>query len=201
MPHTWCIPAPFPGRRGIPLLHGVPVMGLHKLAAGSGYTYLTRQVAAGDDTNRGYSSLGSYYEQKGESPGIWLGSGIASLPVSDGAVFELPVFEAGGRVHERQMVALFGEGRHPDAHVIERDLAAQGVRGRRFHRATLLGREFRTYEGTSDFQQRLAELYREHNIDARPAREHRHRARDSSGVPVQVGARDVRRAARPAARG
>ncbi|MBE7188195.1 MobF family relaxase [Jatrophihabitans endophyticus] len=138
-------------------------MGLHKLAAGSGYTYLTRQVAAGDDTNRGYSSLGAYYEQKGESPGVWLGNGIASLPVSDGAVFELPVFEAGGRVHERQMIALFGEGRHPDAHIIERDLAAQGVRGRRFQRATLLGREFRTYEGTSDFQQRLADLYREHN--------------------------------------
>lgn len=61
------------------------------------------------------------------------------------------------------MIALFGEGRHPNAHVIERDLAAQGVRGRRFHRATLLGREFRTYEGTSDFQQRLAATYREHN--------------------------------------
>ena len=55
------------------------------------------------------------------------------------------------------MVALFGEGRHPNAYVIERDLAAQGVRGRRFQRATLLGREFRTYEGSSDFQQRLAD--------------------------------------------
>ena len=44
------------------------------------------------------------------------------------------------------------------------------MRGRRFHRATLLGREFRTYEGTSDFQQRLAELYREHNTDLDRAR-------------------------------
>ena len=163
MTHTWCIPAPFPAWRGIPLLHGVRVMGLHKLAAGSGYTYLTRQVAAGDDTNRGYSSLGAYYEQKGESPGVWMGSGIASLPVRHGVVYELPVFAAGGRVSERQMVALFGEGRHPDADIIERDLGAQGVHGRRYHRATLLGREFRTYEGTSDFQQRLAHAYREHN--------------------------------------
>ena len=138
-------------------------MGLHKLAAGSGYTYLTRQVAAGDDTNRGYSSLGAYYEQKGESPGVWMGGGIASLPVRHGVVYELPVFAAGGQVSERQMVALFGEGRHPDAHIIERDLGSQGVRGRRYHRATLLGREFRAYEGTSDFQQRLAQLYREHN--------------------------------------
>lgn len=63
-------------------MHGVLVMGLHKLAAGSGYTYLTRQVAAGDDTNRGYSSLGKYYEQKGESPGAWMGSGIASCGVT-----------------------------------------------------------------------------------------------------------------------
>ncbi|WP_375489903.1 MobF family relaxase [uncultured Jatrophihabitans sp.] len=138
-------------------------MGLHKLAAGSGYTYLTRQVAAGDDTNRGSSSLGAYYEQKGESPGVWMGSGIASLPVRHGVVYELPVFAAGGHVSERQMVALFGEGRHPDAHIIERDLGAQGVRGRRYHRATLLGREFRIYEGTSEFQQRLAQAYREHN--------------------------------------
>ena len=138
-------------------------MGLHKLAAGSGYAYLTRQVAAGDDTNRGYSTLGTYYEQKGESPGVWLGSGIASCGSTVPNIFEIPVLEAGGRVYERQMVALFGEGRHPNAHVIERDLAAQGVRGRRFHRATLLGREFRTYEGTSEFQQRLAQVYRAHN--------------------------------------
>lgn len=41
--------------------------------------------------------------------------------------------------------------------------AAQGGRGRRLHRATLLGRELCTYEGTSDFQQRLAAHYREHN--------------------------------------
>ena len=46
------------------------VMSLHKLSAGDGYTYLTRQVAAADDTNRGRDSLGAYYEQKGESPGL-----------------------------------------------------------------------------------------------------------------------------------
>lgn len=92
-----------------------------------------------------------------------MGSGIASCGVTVLKIFEIPVLEAGGRVDERQMIALFGEGRHPNAHIIERDLAAQGVRGRRFHRATLLGREFRTYEGTSDFQQRLAVIYRAHN--------------------------------------
>src|SRR4051812_28779565 len=32
-------------------------MGLHKLTAGDGYTYLIRQVAALDSTERGFSSL------------------------------------------------------------------------------------------------------------------------------------------------
>ena len=41
---------------------------LHKLTAGDGYTYLTRQVAAADGTDRGYTSLGDYYSAKGESP-------------------------------------------------------------------------------------------------------------------------------------
>lgn len=44
-------------------------MGPHKLSAGDGYTYLTRQVAAADDTHRGRGSLCAHYEQKGESPG------------------------------------------------------------------------------------------------------------------------------------
>jgi hypothetical protein len=45
------------------------MMTLHKLTAGDGYTYLTRQVAAHDSTERGYSSLGDYYAAKGESAG------------------------------------------------------------------------------------------------------------------------------------
>ena len=45
-------------------------MTLHKLTASDGYTYLTRQVAASDATNRGYSDLGAYYSEKGEAPGV-----------------------------------------------------------------------------------------------------------------------------------
>ena len=41
-------------------------MTLHKLTAGDGYTYLTRQVAAQDVTHRGRSGLGTYYTEKGE---------------------------------------------------------------------------------------------------------------------------------------
>ncbi len=52
---------------------------LHKLTAGSGYDYLTRQVAAQDTTERGHATLASYYSEKGEVPGMWLGSGLAGL--------------------------------------------------------------------------------------------------------------------------
>lgn len=48
-------------------------MTLHKLTAGDGYTYLTRQVAVQDTTERAASSLGDYYAEKGESPGRWWG--------------------------------------------------------------------------------------------------------------------------------
>jgi len=50
-------------------------MSLHKLTAGDGYTYLTRQVAAADATERGTGSLGDYYTEKGESLGNGWGLG------------------------------------------------------------------------------------------------------------------------------
>ena len=55
------------------------MMSLHKLTAGDGYLYLIRQVAAADSTERGRSTLSDYYSAKGESPGRWVGSGLASL--------------------------------------------------------------------------------------------------------------------------
>jgi hypothetical protein len=36
-------------------------MSIHKLTAGSGYDYLTRQVAALDATEEGHVGLASYY--------------------------------------------------------------------------------------------------------------------------------------------
>src|SRR6185437_1662652 len=50
---------------------GAGVMTVHKLTAGDGYTYLTRQVAKHDASDRGFSNLGEYYSAKGEAPGIW----------------------------------------------------------------------------------------------------------------------------------
>lgn len=79
------------------------MMSLHKLTAGSGYDYLTRQVAAQDSTTKSHTSLADYYEQKGESPGRWLGSGLVGI---EG-------LEAGDQVNADQMLSLFGIGDHP----------------------------------------------------------------------------------------
>ncbi|NYI75492.1 MobF family relaxase [Nocardioides panzhihuensis] len=78
-------------------------MTIHKLAAGSGYEYLTRQVAAADSTELGSTPLADYYEAKGEAPGRWLGSGLA----------DLSGIEPGQVVTAEQMGHLFGEGTHP----------------------------------------------------------------------------------------
>ena len=50
-------------------------MSMHKLTAGSGYDYLTRQVAALDSTEKGHTGLAAYYTERGEKPGVWIGSG------------------------------------------------------------------------------------------------------------------------------
>jgi hypothetical protein len=54
-------------------------MSLHKLTAGSGYDYLIRQVAALDATEKGHVQLASYYNERGETPGVWIGSGLAGI--------------------------------------------------------------------------------------------------------------------------
>ena len=78
-------------------------MTLKKLAAGSGYEYLTRQVAAADSTELGRTRLVDYYEAKGEAPGRWVGSGLVGI---DG-------IEYGDVVTAEQMKHLFGDGCHP----------------------------------------------------------------------------------------
>ena len=78
-------------------------MSIHKLTAGSGYDYLTRQVAALDATEKGHIGLASYYTERGESPGVWIGSGM------DG----IDALTAGDPVTAEQMRALFGCGLHP----------------------------------------------------------------------------------------
>src|SRR4051794_33096693 len=78
------------------------MMTLHKLTAGDGYSYLTRQVASADEPRAPGQSLADYYTARGNPPGQWLGGGAATLAVE------------GTAVSEAQMRALFGEGCHPD---------------------------------------------------------------------------------------
>jgi hypothetical protein len=43
----------------------VGVMTVHKLSAGDGYTYLTRQVASADERRAAGQSLAAYYVARG----------------------------------------------------------------------------------------------------------------------------------------
>lgn len=129
-------------------------MSLHKLSAGDGYTYLVRQVAAGDSTERGFDSLGDYYSAKGETPGRWVGSGLAGLNMSPAAM---------ASVSEMQMKALFGLGIHPDADAIVQAKIAAGAGPAAAQAATRLGAAYRVVEGNPQWRERLAERYRAWN--------------------------------------
>ena len=78
-------------------------MTLQKLSAGSGYEYLTRQVAALDSTEKGGLPLADYYAAKGESPGCWVGAGLTGIDD----------LEVGDIVTAEQMKHLFGTGSDP----------------------------------------------------------------------------------------
>jgi conjugative relaxase-like TrwC/TraI family protein len=108
-------------------------MSLHKLAAGSGYDYLTRQVAAFDATDKGHTGLASYYTERGESPGVWIGSGMDGI---DGLT-------TGDPVTAEQMRTLFGCGLHPLAKLRQQQLEGPDLTLRDFQNATRLGAPFK----------------------------------------------------------
>ena len=144
---------------------------LHKLTAGDGYEYLTRQVAAADSTEMGSNSLSEYYSAKGESPGRWMGQGLHALQT----------LTAGDDVTQSQMKALYGHGRHPDADAIEkrvRDeavdrLVAEGVDEKKAARtaakagitASALGSPFRVSTDPTEFRKTVAHRFTEHNLE------------------------------------
>ena len=115
-----------------PLRVGV-TMSLHKLTAGSGYDYLTRQVAALDATEKGHTGLASYYTERGETPGVWIGSGMDGI---DGLT-------AGDPVTAEQMRALFGCGLHPLAELRQQQLEGPDLTMRDFQNVTRLGAPFK----------------------------------------------------------
>jgi conjugative relaxase-like TrwC/TraI family protein len=108
-------------------------MSLHKLTAGSGYDYLTRQVAALDATEKGHTGLASYYTERGESPGVWIGSGMDGI---DGLA-------AGDPVTAEQMRALFGCGLHPLAELRQLQLAGPDLVLRDLQNVARLGVPFK----------------------------------------------------------
>ncbi len=143
-------------------------MGMHKLTAGSGYDYLTRQVARNDEVGPASTPLADYYDEKGEAPGVWLGSGLAGI---DG-------LQAGDAVTAEQMAFLFGKGLHPLA--AER-LAALGLDASEQDRleAVRLGRPYRLPDtNTSMFRQELSRRYAAWNRE--------HGNKPSAKLPDQV---------------
>jgi conjugative relaxase-like TrwC/TraI family protein len=108
-------------------------MSLHKLTAGSGYDYLTRQVAALDATEKGHTGLASYYTERGESPGVWIGSGLDGI---DGLA-------TGDPVTVEQMRALFGCGLHPLAELRQQQLEGPDITTQDFQNVARLGAPFK----------------------------------------------------------
>jgi conjugative relaxase-like TrwC/TraI family protein len=112
-------------------------MSIHKLTAGAGYDYLTRQVAALDATEKGHTGLASYYTERGETPGVWIGSGLTDI---DGLT-------AGDPVTAEQMRALFGCGLHPLAELRQQQLEGPALTPRDFQYAARLGAPFKIFDG------------------------------------------------------
>jgi hypothetical protein len=128
-------------------------MSIHKLTAGSGYDYLTRQVAAMDATEKGHVALAGYYTERGESPGVWIGSGLAGI---DG-------LQVGDPVTAEQMRALFGVGLHPLAAQRQQQLQGPDLTSQDYLAVSRLGAPFKIYSNDiPPFQvqvaQRIAEL-------------------------------------------
>jgi hypothetical protein len=89
----------------------------------------------------GSERLGGYYSEEGESPVLWIGSGLAGLgapagrDASDPMVAELWSVPEGSEVTGDQMKDLFGEGLHPNADRIAERLIGFGIG----HRGAIAG--------------------------------------------------------------
>lgn len=134
----------------------VALITIHKLTAGDGYTYLTRQVAGGDvEWERGQAAA-EYYTAKGNPPGRWMGRGAPLLGLD------------GEQVTEDQMKALYGTGMHPDADAVVSAYLAEhvsaGMSDRQLQalqagaiRAATLGQRFPVYAPLKRFSSRVDE--------------------------------------------
>ena len=158
-------------------------MSLHKLTAGTGYTYLTRQVAAHDRTPGARTSLASYYSERGETPGRWVGSGVAGI---DG-------LSVGDEVTAQQMRALFGAGLHPLAEQRRERLEGPDLGDRDFKAVTRLGMPFKVYaaEATA-FQVEVARRIEDHAATLGHPRDYAVDPADRARIRSQVAAETLR---------
>ncbi|PKQ24865.1 MAG: transfer protein Tra [Actinobacteria bacterium HGW-Actinobacteria-5] len=156
-------------------------MSLHRITAGSGYDYLTRQVAAMDSTEKGHTGLASYYTEKGETPGEWMGSGMAGI---DG-------LNAGDLVTSGQMQALYGSGHHPLAAERKAALTGRGLTEKDYVEATRLGQPFNVYDNdVSPFRievaRRLEALNKERGLPRKASVAIEDRARIRTEVGLEM---------------
>lgn len=144
-------------------------MTCHVLHAGDGFTYLTRQVASGDVQRSAYDPLVAYYQVEGNPPGQWAGSGIADLGVS-------------GIVSEEQMLAVFGEGLHPDANALIADLVDAGTPFPEARTQVRLGRRYAQYDKNVPLIQAINAAYAqfEQRHDRRPSLEERREIKEDT---------------------
>lgn len=119
----------------------------------SGYEYLTAGSGCGERTVQSSETLVDYYFAPGYPPGQWFGAGADAFGIG------------GQTVTRAQMLALFGEGRHPRADEIIAQKIADGATVAAAVKATQLGRRFPQYGGEDALRRRVAEAYKQHNQD------------------------------------
>jgi hypothetical protein len=125
-------------------------MSMHKLTAGAGYDYLTRQVAALDATEKGHIGLASYYAERGETPGTWIGSGLDGI---DGLTAGDPVTRRADASVVRLRSTSVGRAR-------QQQLTGPDLTPRDFQDAARLGAPFRVVDGdVSAFRLEVAKRF------------------------------------------
>mgnify|MGYP000891927309 CR=1 FL=1 len=135
-------------------------MSVKKLAGGPVYDYLIGQVAV-QDARVPAGGLTSYYTERGEAPGTWIGSGLDGLGMT-----------AGEQVTEAQMIHLFGAGERPNADQLRAAATVAGLSPAEVEAAGRLGAPFRKRDAArSEFAEELAARCRAWNAAAgRPVR-------------------------------
>jgi conjugative relaxase-like TrwC/TraI family protein len=152
-------------------------MSLHKLTAGTGYTYLTRQVAAADRTGGARTPLATYYTERGETPGQWVGSGVAGI---EGLT-------VGDEVTAPQMQALFGSGLHPLAQQRRERLEGPDLTDADYRAVTRLGMPYKVYDAdVTAFQVEVAKRIEDHAASLGHPRDYPVPSQDRARIRTQV---------------